>query len=137
MKKIVYLPGVWDLLHVGHLNVIKRSSLFGDYLIVGVSSDETTKNVKGKYPAVNQRDRADLLLGVKYVDEVFIYENVNQSEQLEMLKPNVFSIGDDFGKQGIPEHEMALDYCKQNNITIKRVPRLKGISTSKIKSNIS
>jgi glycerol-3-phosphate cytidylyltransferase len=137
MKKIVYLPGVWDLLHVGHLNVIRRASLFGDYLIVGVCNDEIAMETKKHNVVINQRDRADLLLGIKYVDEVFIYENVDQSEQLKMLTPDIFAIGEDFGEQGVPEHELALIYCKENNITIKRIPRLKGISTSKIKSGIN
>ena len=137
MKMITYLPGVWDLLHVGHLNAIKRANLFGDYLIVGVCSDEIAMNTKKHDVVINQRDRADLLLGIKYVDEVFIYENVDQSEQLKMLSPDVFAIGEDFGKQGVPEHGLALEYCEENNITVKRISRLKGISTSKIKSRIN
>jgi cytidyltransferase-like protein len=134
--RIVYLPGVWDLLHVGHLNVIRRASLFGEYLIVGVCSDEIVKNTKGKYPAVNQQDRSSLLSGIKYIDEVYVYDNVDQTEQLEMLSPSVFAIGEDFGKQGMPQHQKALDFCLHNEILIKRIPRLRGISTSKIKSTI-
>ena len=61
----------------------------------------------------------------------------DQSEQLKMLSPNVFAIGEDFGKQGVPEHGLALKYCEENNITVKRISRLKGISTSKIKSHIN
>lgn len=134
--RIVYLPGVWDLLHVGHLNVIRRASLFGEYLIVGVCSDEAVKKTKGRYPAVNQQDRATLLSGIKYIEEVYVYDNVDQTEQLEMLSPSVFAIGEDFGKQGMPQHQKAMDYCLHNEIIIKRIPRLRGISTSKIKSTI-
>ena len=74
--------------------------------------------------------------GIKYIEEVYVYDNVDQTEQLEMLSPSVFAIGEDFGKQGMPQHQKAMDYCLHNEILIKRIPRLRGISTSKIKSTI-
>ena len=75
MKRVVYTPGVWDLLHMGHLNLIKRAKLCGDHLVVGVCSDSTTKATKGELPTINQQSRADLLAAIRYVDEVFLRLN--------------------------------------------------------------
>jgi cytidyltransferase-like protein len=137
MKEIVYTPGVWDLLHIGHLNIIKRAKLCGEHLIVGVCSDEKTLKTKGAYPAITERNRAELLSAIELVDEVYIYDNLNQSEQLSMFNVNVFVVGEEFGDQGVSEHQEAIEYCIKNEIKIVRVKRFKGISTTKIKNNLN
>ena len=137
MKHIVYTPGVWDLLHIGHLNLIRRAKLCGDYLIVGVCGDRANMDAKGSYPVINQYDRATLLSSIKYVDEVYIYDNLDQSAQLCMLNVDTFVVGEQFGNQGVVEHEHALHYCKKNDIEIKIIRRYAGVSTSKIKSDVN
>ena len=123
MKRVVYTPGVWDLLHMGHLNLIKRAKLCGDHLVVGVCSDSTTKATKGELPTINQQSRADLLAAIRYVDEVYIYNEPDQIAPLSTLNVNVFVVGEEFGNQGVPEHAKALRYCSENNIKIVRIKR--------------
>ena len=136
MKSVAYTPGVWDLLHMGHLNIIKRAKLCGDHLIVGVCSDRVTKETKGEYPTISERFRSELLSAIRYVDEVCIYDNPDQIQQLSTLNVNVFVVGEEFGAQGVPEHEKALEYCEKNNIKLERIIRYKGISTSIIRDKV-
>ena len=135
-ESIVYVPGVWDLFHIGHLNVIKKASQLGENLIVGVCADQTVKETKGSLPAICQDARAGLIKSIRYVKKVIIYSNVDQIDQLATLKPSIFAIGEDYGKQGLTQHGEAFEFCYNNNISIKRIPRLKGVSTSDIKRKI-
>jgi glycerol-3-phosphate cytidylyltransferase len=134
MKKIVYTPGVWDIIHVGHLNVLKRAKLCGDYLIVGVCSDRLVVEHKKQAPTINQQQRAEIIGALKYVDEVYIYDNPDQSSQLKLFNVSVFVIGEQFGSQGVPEHANALDYCTKNNIPVVRIDRYPDLSSSIIKN---
>ena len=136
MSRVVYTPGVWDLLHIGHLNIIREARSLGDRLVVGVCSDEVTKKTKKSWPAIQEDHRAELLASIRYVDETYVYSNLDQSAQLEKFNVSVFVIGEEFGRQGIEEHELALDYCKRNAVEVIRVSRFKGISTTLIKENL-
>lgn len=133
MKKVVYTPGVWDIIHVGHLNVLKRAKLCGDYLIVGVCSDRLVLEHKKQLPVINQQQRAEIIGALKYVDEVYIYDNPDQISQLKLFNVDIFVVGEQFGFQGVPEHTNALDYCTKNNIPVVRVNRYPDLSSSIIK----
>ena len=136
MSRVVYTPGVWDLLHIGHLNIIKKARSYGDRLVVGVCSDEITKATKECLPAIREAHRAELVASIRYVDEAYVYSNLDQSVQLTKFDVSVFVIGEEFGSQGIKEHALALDYCKRNDVEVIRVARFKGISTTLIKENL-
>ena len=103
---------------------------------MGVCSDEITKETKESLPAIREAHRAELVASIKYVDETYIYSNLDQSAQLAKFDVNVFVIGEEFGSQGIKEHALALDYCKRNDVEVIRVGRFKGISTTLIKENL-
>ena len=70
MKKIGYTTGVFDLFHIGHLNILKRARLECDHLIVGVTTDELCESAKNQKPFIPFQERMDLVEAVKYVDEV-------------------------------------------------------------------
>ena len=137
MNHVVYTPGVWDLIHVGHLNIIKTAKRCGDFLIVGVCSDDLVRLHKGVSPTINEHNRSEMIRSIKYVDDVFIYTDPDQTTQLKLFQPDIFVIGEEFGKQGVPEHELAISYAIGNDIQIKRVDRLHGVSTTHIKNSIS
>jgi cytidyltransferase-like protein len=132
-KQIVYIPGVFDLIHAGHLNVLKRAKLCGDYLIVGVCSDRLTEKHKGRV-VVKQAWRAEMLEALTIVDEVFIYDNLDQSYAIEMFMVNTFAVGEEFGST--PEHQNALKYCKDNNVNIVKIKRFPGISSTELKKKV-
>lgn len=135
MRKIIgYTPGVFDVFHVGHLSVIKKSKKLCDHLIVAVCSDELTCLTKST-PLIKELDRLNIISSLKFVDEAFIYTNLIHIDYLRKYKVNVFSPGEEFGT--LEEHKITLDYCYKNNIQVKFQPRLKGISSSEIKRKIS
>lgn len=133
--KIAYTPGVWDILHSGHINIINRAKLCGDYLVVGICSDRLTTSQKGT-PATKEAERAKIVSELKSVNEVYVYDTPNQVDMLKLFNVDVFVIGEEFGKQGVPEHIDALHYCADKNIKIVRIPRTTGISSTSRKEGI-
>jgi glycerol-3-phosphate cytidylyltransferase len=125
--KRVITYGTFDLLHYGHINLLKRAKQLGDYLIVALSTDEFNK-VKGKVSYFSYEQRKLLLEAVRYVDEVIPEENWDQKiDDILSYKIDIFVMGDDWkGK-----FDFLKDYCE-----VVYLPRTPEISTSKIKSDI-
>lgn len=130
-----YIPGVWDILHQGHINVIKQAKLHCEYLHVGICSDRLAK-IHGKNPVMNEVDRAKIVSSLKWPDKVHIYDNANQTEVIKSLNIDAFIVGEDFGHQGIKEHDSALEYCIVNKIKIIRIPRYQQVSSTELKDKI-
>ena len=126
MKKVITY-GTFDLLHYGHIQLLKRAKERGDYLIVAVSSDAFNA-LKGKKAYHPIEDRVKILEAIEYVDEVIIEESWNQKID-DVLSNNVdvFVMGDDW--KG--EFDYLKDYCE-----VVYLPRTKGISTTKIKEEL-
>jgi len=96
MKKIGYTTGVYDLFHIGHLNVLKRAKLECDYLIVGVTTDELCQSRKGKSPIIPFVERMEIVEHIDFVDEVVPQVNMNKIEAWENLKFDKMFVGDDW-----------------------------------------
>lgn len=96
MKKIGYTTGVFDLFHIGHLNVLKRAKLECDYLIVGVTSDELSLSAKGKKPVIPFSERMEIVEAIKFVDEVVPQVNYDKMEAWNNLKFDRMFVGDDW-----------------------------------------
>ncbi len=96
MKKIGYTTGVFDLFHIGHLNVLKRAKLECDYLIVGVTSDELSLSAKGKRPIIPFSERMEIVEAMKFVDEVVPQTNYDKMEAWNNLKFDKMFVGDDW-----------------------------------------
>ena len=96
MKKVITY-GTFDLLHYGHINLLRRARELGDYLIVGISTDEFNRNEKGKECYFTYEQRKQLLEAIKYVDFV-IPENSWEQKKEDIIKygVNIFVIGDDW-----------------------------------------
>ena len=126
MKKVITY-GTYDLLHVGHINLLRRARELGDYLIVVVSSDEFNA-IKGKKAYYSFEDRKKILEAIRYVDEV-LPEYTWEQKIDDVVKNNVdvFVMGDDWtGK-----FDFLKDYCE-----VVYLPRTEGISTTKIKQDL-
>lgn len=87
--KIGYTTGVFDMFHIGHLNILRRAKDLCDYLIVGVSTDECVKNYKNKTPIIPFEHRAAIVAAIRYVDEVIPQKNM---DKLEVLKDRHFDV---------------------------------------------
>lgn len=96
MKTIGYTTGVFDLFHIGHLNVLKRAKLECDYLIVGVTSDELCMSAKNKKPVIPFQERMEIVEAIKFVDEVVPQVNYDKEEAWNNLKFDKMFVGDDW-----------------------------------------
>ena len=96
MKKIGYTTGVFDLFHIGHLNILKRARLECDHLIVGVTTDELCQSAKNQKPFIQFQERMDLVEAVKYVDEVVPQTSYDKMEAWNNLKFDKMFVGDDW-----------------------------------------
>ena len=96
MKKIGYTTGVFDLFHIGHLNILKRARLECDHLIVGITTDELSESAKNKKPFIPFQERMDLVEAVKYVDKVVPQTSYDKMEAWNNLKFDRMFVGDDW-----------------------------------------
>ncbi|MBA3283194.1 MAG: adenylyltransferase/cytidyltransferase family protein [Acidimicrobiia bacterium] len=94
--RIGYAPGVFDLFHIGHLNILRESRQFCDHLVAGVISDEMTQRVKGALPVVPLSERLDIVASIRFVDEAVVEDVAHKLEMWERLKFDVVIKGDDW-----------------------------------------
>lgn len=96
-KKVIgYTTGVFDMFHIGHLNILKRAKEQCDYLIVGVSTDELCKSYKKKEPIIPYEERKAIIEAIKYVDKVIPQTDRNKFAAWERIKFDVMFVGDDW-----------------------------------------
>lgn len=124
MRKIITY-GTFDMLHYGHVNLLRRAKELGDYLIVGLSTDEFNL-VKNKKSYFSYKERKNILTSIKYVNKIIKEDNWEQkSKDIKKYKIDVFVIGDDWkGK---------FDYLKKY-CEVVYLPRTPDISTTRIKN---
>jgi glycerol-3-phosphate cytidylyltransferase len=96
MKKIGYTTGVFDLFHIGHLNILKRARLECDYLIVGITTDELAMSIKGEKPFIPFEERVEIVEAIKFVDEVVPQTTYNKMKAWNNLKFDRMFVGDDW-----------------------------------------
>ena len=127
MRKVITY-GTFDLLHAGHINLLRRAKELGDYLIVVVSTDEFNWNEKRKKCYFSYEERKKLVEAVRYVDLVIPEENCDQKiSDVKEYHVDTFVMGDDWkGK-----FDFLKDYCE-----VVYLPRTEGISTTKIKQDL-
>jgi len=108
--RVVFANGCFDLLHGGHISYLEASRGFGDLLIVGLNSDASERELKGKgRPIVPEGERAELLAGMEAVDAVVIFEETTCEILLRELLPDVHAKGTDYTQETVPEREIALE----------------------------
>ncbi len=124
MRKRVITFGTFDLFHVGHLNILKRAKEYGDYLIVGISTDELNLQKKNKKPIYCQKSRLEIIDSIRFTNEVFFEESLELKRQYIIdYKADVLVMGDDW--------EGRFDYCNDicEIVYLKRTP---SISTTEV-----
>ena len=128
MKRVLTY-GTYDLLHYGHINLLKRAKELGDYLIVGLSTDEFNE-IKGKKAYHNYETRKLMLEAIRYVDLVISEENWSQKiDDIKKYQVDLLVMGDDWSDS--EKFTSLKEYCE-----IRFLPRTKGRSTSKIKREL-
>lgn len=131
----VFTCGVFDMFHVGHLNFLQEAAVEGP-LTVGVQDDRDVLVGKGKAPVVPLLDRIAIVSALKCVDRVISYRNVDQSELFTQLRPDVFVVGEEYGRDTrFPLQRMTLSFCEEFGIKVVRVPRTDGVSTTLLRES--
>lgn len=132
-KKVVFTNGVFDILHIGHLTYLEEARELGDVLIVGVNSDRSVKTNKGdKRPINPEKNRAEMLLGLKFVDFTVIFDEKTPENLLDLLKPDIHVKGGDYKKEDLPETEIV----EKNGGEVKILSFVDNISTTEIINKI-
>ena len=126
---IVFTNGCFDIIHSGHLDLLKEARSYGDKLIVGLNSDKSISKLKGpERPIINQSERKKILSALKFVDEVIIFNEENPLKLIKKLKPSILVKGADYTKEQVVGGEFVESYGGK----IKLVKLTKGKSSSKI-----
>lgn len=127
MKKVITY-GTFDLIHMGHINILRRAKELGDYLVVAISTDEFNM-LKHKEAYYSFEQRKQILEAIRYVDEVIPEETWDQKvEDVKKHDIDIFVMGHDW--EG--EFDFLKDYCE-----VIYLPRTEGVSTTKTKLDLS
>ncbi len=128
-KKIVFTNGCFDLLHVGHLHVLREAKKLGDVLMVGLNSDRSVGQIKGPdRPIVSEDERAELIAALEMVDYVTLFDEPDPIPLLREIKPDVLVKGGDWGESGVVGRELVEGWGGK----VAVVPFLEGHSTTNI-----
>ena len=138
MKKsnlvIGYTTGVFDMFHIGHLNILKRAKSFCDKLIVGVTTDDFTKKYKNKQPVIPFNQRMEIVQSIKYVDLAIPQNNHDKFDAYKRLKFDIILVGDDwFGTQKWNQFEKEFE---STNVKFIYLDRTENISSSKLRNKL-
>lgn len=128
MKRVITY-GTYDLLHYGHINLLQRAKALGDYLVVGLSTDEFNWNEKHKKCYFTYEERKEMLEALRAVDLVIPENNWEQKKSdVHLYQIDTFVIGDDWkGK---------FDFLKEEGVEVIYLPRTPEISTTQIKHDL-
>jgi D-beta-D-heptose 7-phosphate kinase/D-beta-D-heptose 1-phosphate adenosyltransferase len=128
-KKIVFTNGCFDILHVGHVRYLKKARSLGDVLVVALNSDASVRAIKGSGRPVNtERNRAEVLAGLWFVDYVTIFADPTPEKLIKKLKPDVLAKGADWKAGEI----VGGDFVIANGGRVARIPFVRGHSTTSL-----
>lgn len=128
-KKIVFTNGCFDLIHFGHVSYLRRARALGDFLIIGLNSDDSVRRLKGKRRPLNsEKDRAEILSELSSVGCVTIFREDTPLRLLKSLKPHFLVKGSDWSLEEIAGREVVESYGGK----VKRIPLVIGRSTTQL-----
>lgn len=128
--KIGYTTGVFDLFHIGHLNILRRAKEQCEYLIVGVTTDEAVKTYKHKTPIIPFQERIEIVKAIKYVDEAIPQTSMDKFEAWKTLKFDAIFHGDDW--KGSKMYDEIENKFAQIGVDVVFLPHTAGTSSTLI-----
>ena len=133
-KKIVFTNGCFDILHIGHLRYLEKSHSHGDILVVGINSDRSVKKIKGPpRPIVPEMDRAELLMGLRPIDHVIIFDEETPLNLISKVQPDILVKGGDWN----PEEIVGSNIVKASGGKVLSIDFEDGHSTTNIIKKIA
>ena len=136
MSKIIgYTTGVYDMFHIGHLNILKKAKEQCDYLIVGVTTDELCFSRKNKYPIINQDERLEIIDSIKYVDRAVFQTDMDKLMAVKKYNVNKVFVGSDW--KGTPSwNEYEKEFAKLG-CTVVYLDHTDGISSTILREKLN
>ena len=132
-KKIVFTNGCFDLIHLGHIELLARSSDLGDILIIGVNSDSSIQKLKGENrPIIEEDSRVKQLAALEFVDAIVLFHEDTPQKLIEKIKPDVITKGGDYKAENVVGNEVV----NQKNGEVVIIPLTQGYSTTSILKKI-
>lgn len=131
---IGFTDGVYDMFHVGHLNMIEACKKRCDYLIVGVHSDEIVESYKHRKTVINEEDRCRIIAALKVVDKAVINKTRDKLELFRLYGFNKIFIGDDW--KGTERWNNFEKILAEVGVTVEYIPYTQGISTTMIRQRL-
>lgn len=132
--KIGYTAGVFDMFHIGHLNILRRAKDMCEHLIVAVSTDELTESYKAKRPVIPFQDRIEIVKAVKYVDEVVVQEDRDKIKAHQKYGFDALFVGDDW--KGDEMFIRTEKYLKERGGEVVYFPRTEGVSSRMLSEKV-
>lgn len=133
--KIGYTTGVFDMFHIGHLNILKRAKEQCDYLIVGVSTDEVAETYKHKRPVIPFEERIAIVEAIRYVDKVVPQISMDKMEAYNALKFDALFHGSDW--KGSNMYEKIVADFEKVGVDVVFLPHTDGISSTIIREKVN
>lgn len=130
-----YLPGVFDLFHVGHLNILRSARAQCDYLVAGVVTDERAEAVKGRRPVIPLDERLEIVSSVGLVDEVVVDDSTDKAQMLQQVAFDVIFKGDDW--RDTPKGDQLEASMAAEGVTVHYFPYTKTTSSTALRQRIS
>ena len=128
-KSVVFTNGCFDILHRGHVHVLRQAKAAGDLLIVALNSDRSVQEIKGaNRPVLPETDRIELIGAMEMVDYVIIFDDPDPYKLIAAIKPNVLAKGGDWSAEEI----IGADVVEQAGGRVVVIPYLQGFSSSEI-----
>ena len=110
-KTIVLANGCFDLLHAGHIRYLSGAKSLGEFLVVGINSDEQVEKLKGNgRPFISATERAEIVAALRFVDAVTIFEEPTVDDLIDAIGPDVHAKGTDYTTETVPERERVRSY---------------------------
>ena len=133
-KKIVFTNGCFDILHAGHVRYLNAAKELGDYLIVGLNSDQSVRNLKGPSRPINtEDDRAEVLSALSAVDYVVVFDDATAEGLVREIEPAIYVKGGDYNVKDLPEARIVAEYGGKTVL----IPEVPGRSSSNIIGKIA
>ena len=132
--KIGYTTGVFDMFHIGHLNILRRAKEQCDYLIVGVSTDELVQMYKKKTPIIPYEERIEIVKAIRYVDQVVPQESMDKVEAWENLHFDAIFHGDDW--KGSSMYNDIEEKMKKLGVAMVFLPHTQGTSSTQLANKL-
>jgi len=133
--KIGYTTGVFDMFHIGHLNILKRAKEQCEYLIVGVTTDVLCQQQKNKLPIICEADRAEIVSSIKYVDQVVWQDSMDKIVPVKKLKADAVFVGSDW--KGTPTWNAYEKQFAEVGCVVVYLDHTEGISSSILRERLN